>query len=124
MESTIVGEAQVGCCRKGDRSSHVQRCRWANHNTRRIHQEEIGLSKPAGLNGAENRGGLSPGDTAEDSRRIQAGVVQKVCDDACGDIEDAEAVKQVCTCSGSTGDVVLHSSSRWSRGEIDLRSEP
>ncbi|BFU91925.1 MAG: hypothetical protein NTAFB01_31120 [Nitrospira sp.] len=54
VETTYFIQSQIVCCCKGDGATDVQRCAGTKDNARWIHQKQIGIAKPCGLNGAEN----------------------------------------------------------------------
>ena len=86
---------------KAHHPADVQRRVRTEQEPGRVHQEQIGVAKPGGLYRPEDVGQVSPGDATEDVGCRQAGVIEKVGDVVVGNIEVAEAVKEICSTARS-----------------------
>src|ERR1041384_788564 len=95
IESCIVGESEI--IRRGERhhAPDIDRGIRPEEKSGWIHEKEVGVPEPRGLNGTKDVGYIAAGDAAKDVGCAKTGVIEKVCDVVVGNIEVAEAVKQI-----------------------------
>ena len=75
--------------------AHLQRRGRSEEHACWIDQEEIRIAKAGGLNRPKDARWVAAGDPAENVARRKVGLVEEVRDIVCGDVEQAEAMKQV-----------------------------
>src|SRR5206468_2266084 len=89
----------------------------------RVHEKEVGVPEASGLNGPEDVRDIPPSHATQDVGCGQAGVIEKVRDIVVGHIKVPEDVEQlhVIPWPGSTRNIVLDRSCRWSYRKVDVR---
>ena len=95
IESRTVRESEIIRRRERHHPPDIDRGIRTEEESGWIHQKEVGVTESGGLDGSEDVGYVAPGHTAEDVGGVKAGVIEKVRDVVVGNIEVAEAVKQI-----------------------------
>ena len=110
IESRIVRESEI--IRRGERHHppHIHRRIRPKQKSGWIHEKEIRVPEPGGLDRSKDVGDVAPGDTAEDVGCGKTGVIEEVCNVVVGHIEVAEAVKQIDSAawSGPARDILIN----------------
>ena len=125
VESGSICQTQIVRTGEGHHPADVDGGIGAEQEAGGIHEEEIRVPEAGRLNGPEDGGEVAPGDPAQDVGGRKTGVIQKVRDVVVGNVEIAEAVKEIRSAPwpGAACDVVLYLSWRRSWRKVDLRVE-